>query len=80
MAKTFKFVLKPMLTDIISTAGALGPIVQLVGEIYRSTPAVLSLHGREVPMNPTWGMKEVCPLSLTLFLLSRSHQCLLNSL
>ena len=41
----------------------------MLGEIYQHTPAVLTLHGRDLPISPTKGMKEGCPLSPTLFLL-----------
>ena len=39
------------------------------GEIYQKKPAVLSLQGPDLPIRPTTGMKEGCPLSPTLFVL-----------
>ena len=41
----------------------------MLGETYQHTPAVLTLHGRDLPIRPTRCMKEGCPLSPTLFLL-----------
>ena len=58
-----------MLTNIVKEAGAPETIIRMLGEIYQHTPAVLSLHGRDLPIRPTQGMKEGCPLSPTLFLL-----------
>ena len=69
MAKTCSLVPRPMLTDIISTACTLEPIVRMINEIYCSTPAVPSPIGRELLVHPSSGMKEGCPLSPTLFLL-----------
>ena len=69
MAKAFPSIPRLMLTDMTSAACTPNPVVWLVGEIYHSTPAMLSLHGRELPGNPAGGMKEGCRLSVTLFLL-----------
>ena len=69
VAKAFPSVPRPMLTGIVKEAGAPGNIIRMLGEIYQHTPAVLSLHGRDLPIRPTRGMKEGCPLSPTLFLL-----------
>ena len=69
VAKAFPSVPRPMLTGIIKEAGAQENIIRMPGEIYQHTPAVLTLHGRDLPIRPTRGMKEGCPLSPTLFLL-----------
>ena len=69
VAKAFPSVPGPMVTGIVKKAGASQNIIRLLGEIYQHTPAVLTLHGRDLPIRPTRGMKEVCPLSPTLFLL-----------
>ena len=68
IAKAFPPVLRMMLIDIIQEAGALEPIARLLTEIYSHTPAVLHLHGRDLPIRSKRGMKEGCPLSPTLFL------------
>ena len=69
VAKASPSVPRPMLTGIVKEAGAPENIIRMLGEIYQHTPAVLSLHGRDLPIRPTRGMKEGCPLSPTLFLL-----------
>ena len=69
VAKAFPSVPRPMLTGIVKEAGAPENIIRMLGEIYQHTPAVLTLHGRDLPIRPTRGMKERCPLSPTLFLL-----------
>ena len=69
VAKAFPSVPRPMLTGIVKEAEAPENIIRMLGEIYQHTPAVLSLHGRHLPIRPTRGMKEGCPLSPTLFLL-----------
>ena len=69
VAKVFPSVPRPMLTNIVKEAGAPKTIIRMLGEIYQHTPAVLSLHGRDLPIRPTRGMKEGCPPSHTLFLL-----------
>ena len=69
VAKAFPSVPRPMLTGIVKEAGAPQNVIRMLGEIYQHTPAVLSLHGRDLPICPTRGMKEGCPLSPTLFLL-----------
>ena len=69
VAKALPFVPRLMLLDIIRTADAPKPHMRLIGETYRNTPLLLSLHGRELPSKPTRGMKVGCPVSLTLFLL-----------
>ena len=46
----------------------LKPVVRLRREVYPNTPAVLSLHGKALPIYPTKGMKEGGPLSPRLFL------------
>ena len=69
VAKAFPSVPRSMLTNIAKEAGAPESIIRMLGEIYQHTPAVLSLHGRDLPIRPTRGMKEGCPLSPILFLL-----------
>ena len=69
VAKAFPSVPRPMLTGIIKEAGAPENIIRMLGEMYQHTPAVLTLHGRDLPIRPTRGMKEGCPFSQTLFLL-----------
>ena len=69
VAKAFPSVPRPMLTGIVKEAGAPENIIRMLGEIYQHTPAVLSLYGRDLPIRPTRGMKEGCPLPPTLFLL-----------
>ena len=69
VAKAFPSVPRPMLTGIVKEAGAPENIIRMLGEIYHHTPAVLTLHGKDLPIRPTRGMKEGCPLSPTLFLL-----------
>ena len=69
VAKAFPSVHRPMLTGIVKEAGAPENIIPMLGEIYQHTPALLPLHGRDLPIRPTMGMKEGCPLSPTLFLL-----------
>ena len=71
VAKASPSVPRPMLTGIVKEAGAPENIIRMLGEIYQHTPAVLSLHGRDLPIRPTRGMKEGCPLSPTIFLLCR---------
>ena len=58
-----------MLTGIVKEAGVPKNIIRMLAEIYQHTPAVLTLHGRDLPIRPTRGMKEGCPLSPTLLLL-----------
>ena len=69
VAKAFPSVPRPMLTGIVKEAGAPKNIIRMLGEKYQHTPAVLTLHGKHLPIRPTRGMKEGCPLSPTLFLL-----------
>ena len=68
VAKVSPSVPRTMTTDIIRQAGAPEPIIRLLIEIYSHTPAVLHIHGRDLPIHPK-GIKEGCPLSPTLFLL-----------
>ena len=69
VAKAFPSVPRPMLIGIVKEAGAPENIIRMLGEIYHHTRAVLTLHGKDLPIRPTRGMKEGCPLSPTLFLL-----------
>ena len=69
VAKAFPSVPRPMLTGIVKEAKAPENMIRMLGEIYQHTPPVLSLHGRDLSIRPTRGMKEGCPLSPTLFLL-----------
>ena len=69
VAKAFPSVPRPMLTGMVKEAGAPENIIRMLGEIYQHPPAVLTLHGKDLPIRPTRGMKEGCPLSPTLFLL-----------
>ena len=57
-----------MMTGIVKEARTPENIIRMMGEIYQHTPGVLSLHGRDVPIRPTRGMKDGCPLSPILFL------------
>ena len=61
--KAFPSVPRPLLTGIVKEAGAPENIIRMLGDIYKHTPVVLSLHGRDLPIRPTRGMKEGCPLS-----------------
>ena len=67
--KAFSSVPRTMIIDIIREAGAPEPIVRILTKIYNHAPAVLHIHGRNLPIHPKQGMKEGCPLSPTLFLL-----------
>ena len=69
VAKAFPSAPRPMLTGIVKEAGAPENIIRMLGEIYQHTPAVFSLHGRDLPIRPTTALKEGCPLSPTLLLL-----------
>ena len=69
VAKAFPSVPRLMLTNIVKEARALETIIRMLGGIYQHTPAILSLHGRDLPIRPSRGMKEGCPLSPTLILL-----------
>ena len=69
VAKAFPSVPQPMPPGIVKEAGAPEIIIRMLGEIYEHTPVVLSLHGRDLPIRPTRGLKEGCPVSPTLFLL-----------
>ena len=61
VAKAFPSVPRPMLTGIVKEAGAPENIIRMLGEIYYHTPAVLTLHGKDLPIRPTRGMKEGAP-------------------
>ena len=69
VAKAFLSVPQPTPTNIVKEAGARETNIRILGEIYQQTPAILSLQGHVLPIRPTRGMKEGCPLSPTLFLL-----------
>ena len=69
VAKAFPSVPQLMLTGIVKEAGAPENIIRMLGEIYQHTPAVLTVHRRDLPIRPTRAMNEGCPLSPTLFLL-----------
>ena len=68
VAKAFPSVPLSMLSNIVKEAGAPASIIKMPRDIYHHTAAVPSLHGRGLPIRPTRGMKEVCPLSPTLLL------------
>ena len=69
VAKAFPSVPRPMLSGLVKEAGAPENIIRMLGEIYEHTPAVLTLHGKDLPIRPNTGMKEGCPPSPTPFLL-----------
>ena len=58
-----------MLTGIVKQARAPQNMIRMLGEIYQHKLAVLSLHGRDLPIRPTKGMKQGCPLLPTPSLL-----------
>ena len=45
------------------------PVACMISEMYINIPAILNLHGRQLPNNPKRGMKENSPLYPNLFLL-----------
>ena len=54
MAKAFLSAYRMMITDIIQEAASPEPITRLLTEIYGHTPAVLHLHGRDLPIHPNY--------------------------
>ena len=72
VAKAFPSVPRPMLTGIVKEAGAPENIIRMLGEIYQHTPAVLTLHGKDLPIRPTQGYEGgVPPLPDTIFTILR---------
>ena len=63
VAKAFPSVPRSMVTNIGKEAGAPETIIRMLGEMHQHTPHVLSVHRRDLPIRPTRGIKEGCPLA-----------------